>query len=121
MIGSALMEKEGEAGMTIEEWAKDFKSYVNELDIPRDDYKGIMEFIDDAIALLKEQRTIVRCKDCKHRPKEPNFETYESGFDLEFPEGSKCPCRCDGDEWYSWYPDDEWFCAKGERKDIRVN
>lgn len=41
--------------MTIEEWAKDFKSYVNALDMPRDDYKGIMEYIDDAIALLKEQ------------------------------------------------------------------
>ena len=41
--------------MTIEEWAKDFKSYVNELQMPRDDYKGIMEYIDDAIVLLKEQ------------------------------------------------------------------
>ena len=59
---------------------------------------------------------LVRCKDCKHRPKEPNLETYESGFDLEFPEGSKCPCRCCDDEWYSWYPDDDWFCADGERK-----
>jgi len=62
-------------------------------------------------------KELVRCKDCKHRPKEPNFETYESGFDLEFPEGSKCPCRCCGDEWYSWYPDDDWFCADGERKE----
>ena len=41
--------------MTIEEWAKDFKSYVNALDMQRDDYKSIMEYIDDAIALLKEQ------------------------------------------------------------------
>ncbi len=41
--------------MTINEWAKDFKSYINALDMPRDDYKGIMEYIDDAIALLKEQ------------------------------------------------------------------
>ena len=64
---------------------------------------------------LKEYETVVRCKDCKHRPKEPNWETYESGFDLEFPEGSKCPCRCGGDEWYSWYPEDDWFCANGER------
>lgn len=60
---------------------------------------------------------IVRCKDCKHRPKEPNLETYESGFDLEFPEGSKCPCRCCDDEWYSWRPDDNWYCANGEPKD----
>lgn len=41
--------------MTIEEWAKDFKSYINALDIQRDDLKGIMEYIDDAIDLLKEQ------------------------------------------------------------------
>ena len=41
--------------MTVEEWEKDFKSFVNELQMPRDDYKGIMEYIDDAISLLKEQ------------------------------------------------------------------
>ena len=41
--------------MTIEEWAKDFKSYVNELQLFRDDYKGIMSYIDDALAILKEQ------------------------------------------------------------------
>ena len=47
--------------MTIEEWAKDFKSYVNALDMPRDDYNGIMEYIDDALAMLKEQeaKTVV--------------------------------------------------------------
>lgn len=41
--------------MTIEKWAKDFKSYVNALDMQRDDYNGIMEYIDDALAMLKEQ------------------------------------------------------------------
>lgn len=65
--------------------------------------------------LLQSQPQIVRCKDCKHRPKKPNWETYESGFDIEFPEGSKCPCHCSGDEWYSWYPEDDWFCADGEK------
>ena len=43
--------------MTVNEWAKDFRSFVNELQMPRDDYKGIMEYIDDAITLLKEQET----------------------------------------------------------------
>jgi len=62
-------------------------------------------------------KAIVRCKDCKHRPKEPNFKTFENGFDIEFPEGSKCPCKCSGDEYYSWYPEDDWFCADGERKE----
>lgn len=60
---------------------------------------------------------LVRCKDCKHRPKEPDWEKYENGFDLEFPEGSKCPCRCVGDKYYSWYPEDDWFCADGEREE----
>ena len=124
--------------MTVEEWEKDFKSFVNELQMPRDDYKGIMEYIDDAIsllkeqehkdkmfraleddwkrlkALLKEQPEIVRCRDCKHRPTQTEPpKTY--GFSIEFPEGSKCPCQCD-DGFYSWYPNDDWFCADGERK-----
>lgn len=64
----------------------------------------------------KWMQELVRCKDCKHRPKEPNWETYENGFDIEFPEGSKCPCQCSGDGYYSWYPEDDWFCADGEAK-----
>lgn len=31
----------------IDEWKNDFKEYINALDIPKDDYKGIMEYIDD--------------------------------------------------------------------------
>lgn len=60
---------------------------------------------------------IVRCVDCKHRPKEPNWETFVDGSDLEFPEGSKCPCKCSDNEFYSWYPADDWFCRNGERRD----
>ena len=33
--------------VTIDEWKNDFKGYVNLLDIPRDDYNGIMEYIDE--------------------------------------------------------------------------
>ena len=29
------------------EWKKDFKGFINALSMPRDDYKGIMEFIDE--------------------------------------------------------------------------
>ena len=50
--------KASEVGMTVNEWAKDFKSFVNELQMPRDDYKGIMEYIDNTISLLKEQEAI---------------------------------------------------------------
>ncbi len=33
--------------MTISEWKEDFKSFINELNIPRDDYKGIIAYIDE--------------------------------------------------------------------------
>jgi hypothetical protein len=33
--------------MTLEEWKNDFKGFVNELSMPKDDYKGIMEYIDE--------------------------------------------------------------------------
>lgn len=53
----------------VEEWASDFKTYVDELDIARDDYRGIMEYIDDALALLLEQNetdvAIDPCKSCQ--------------------------------------------------------
>lgn len=42
----------------VEEWARSFKAYVDELDIARDDYRGIMEYIDDALALLREQEAV---------------------------------------------------------------
>ena len=70
----------------------------------------------DAIMFIKRMRSketvsVVRCKDCKHRPIQP--EPGKTGFALEFPD-SKCPCQCD-DGWYSWYPPDDWFCPRWER------
>lgn len=47
----------------VEEWARDFKAYVDELDIARDDYRGIMEYIDDALALLPEQEPVDAIRD----------------------------------------------------------
>ena len=90
-----------------------------------------IEIPDDIYTLLKEQEArieqlkrfvngfsrdampVVRCKDCKHRPIMPKDHT--DGFDLKFPD-NKCPCQCE-DGWYSWYPEDNWFCAYGERKE----
>ena len=72
-----------------------------------------IDLSEDALALLKEQPEIVRCKDCKHRPTQT--EPYKTvGFSLEFPD-YKCPCQC-SDGYYSWYPEDDWFCANGERR-----
>ena len=66
---------------------------------------------------FRQMTELIRCKDCKHRPTVPDGITYGDGFDLKFPEGSKCPCQCLDDGYYSWYPEDDWFCADGERKD----
>lgn len=35
------------------EWKKDFKEYIDFLSMPRDDYKGIMEYIDELCCLLR--------------------------------------------------------------------
>lgn len=59
---------------------------------------------------------LVRCKNCKHRPKknEDEDEEYDGwGFGLSFPD-RRCPCQCD-DGWYNWMPPDDWFCGNGER------
>ncbi len=69
----------------------------------RDDNKPIIEFVDE----------LIRCKDCKHRPKQIGEGTQ--GFNLEFPDW-KCPCQCD-DGWYNWMPEDDWYCGNGERKE----
>ena len=76
--------------------------------------------LKDTIALLKEQDDkdinvpikIIRCKDCKHRPTDQENEGL--GQSLVFPDDT-CPCQI-GDNWYSWMPKDDWFCADGERR-----
>ena len=59
---------------------------------------------------------VVRCKNCKHRPKVTRAdEKVFSGFSVEFPD-EKCPCQC-GDGWYNWYPDDDFYCGYAERRE----
>lgn len=52
---------------------------------------------------------VIRCRDCKHRP-----EGTGANHDLKFPD-EVCPCQCVDDFWYSWKPNEDWFCASGER------
>ena len=66
---------------------------------------------DMIISLLREQESVVHCKDCIYRP---TAVEWKHGTDYVFPYEGKCPCQCD-DDWYSWMPDDDWFCANGER------
>ena len=48
---------------SISEWKKEFREYVDSLDIARDDWKGIIEYIDE---LPSAQPEIIRCKDCEY-------------------------------------------------------
>lgn len=52
---------------------------------------------------------VVRCKDCIHKPQE-NAKHF-----AVFPDET-CPCRSD-DPWYSWVPQDNFYCAYGERRE----
>lgn len=71
------------AKMVIETWVPMFEQY------------NTPSGIDDAIAILKEQEAVVRCKDCKW-----NSGTAEKPF---------CMMR-------SVPSPADWFCADGERK-----
>ena len=53
---------------------------------------------------------VVRCRDCKHKPSGDGVNHH-----ITFPDG-RCPCQCD-DYWYSWIPDDDWFCGNAERRE----
>lgn len=61
---------------------------------------------------------IVRCKDCIHRGHlEPTNAMFSGGYCIVFPsEDYECPARCE-DSYCNWHPDDDWFCANGERKE----
>lgn len=54
---------------------------------------------------------IVRCKDCKHRP---ITERWPPEGDNGNPDMT-CPAIC-LDSYYSWIPEDDFFCAKWEVK-----
>ena len=49
--------------MTVQEWAKEFKAFINELQMPRDDYRGIIAYIEDGAKLLKAQEARVMTLD----------------------------------------------------------
>lgn len=74
----------------------------------------------DATQIHELSKTeIIPCKDCAHRPKKPDdYDPTEadSGFTLEFPD-YVCPARVPGDDYYSWYPGDYFFCGFGKRKE----
>lgn len=68
------------------------------------------KYIEALKALPAVQPEIIRCRDCKHKPSGSGVN-----HDISFPD-EVCPCQCE-DYWYSWMPDDNWFCGNGERKE----
>ena len=90
----------------LKKWADGY-SYI---ETPTED--AINEF--NAIPAA-DVRPVVLCRDCIHRP----YETVPGvryGLTVKSPDSVyKCPCYCDGDGWYSYIPDDDFFCANGER------
>ena len=77
------------------------------------------ETVDKVLNELEYMR-VVRCKDCKHRPVMEWSKVYDD-FDVLAPEVDgeedwRCPCLIKDDPYYSWSPNDNWFCANGERR-----
>ena len=74
---------------------------------PSENYTILREALDMAIILLKEQETIVRCKDCKfakksvHRSKEDEYKCILSEFEGLYD-----------------YHNKDWFCADGEKGEV---
>ncbi len=90
--------------------AMDYDGQGNAQDASQDIASGLVELP------AADVRPVVYCKDCIHRPysTEPG-ET--SGFAVEAPDREcKCPCFNPDDGYYSWIPEDGFFCADGERR-----
>ena len=66
--------------------------------------------LNSMYGMIASQTYVVRCKNCKHRPHDKRGHGVSE--DLVFPD-DVCPLQCD-DPWYSKYPEDDFFCAKGE-------
>ena len=61
---------------------------------------------------------IVTCGECKHKPIKYDPEGDDFGFNLVSPNGydNLCPCLNTDDGFYSYMPEDNFFCAFGERR-----
>lgn len=83
-----------------------------------------VQFIERVInhyaQITEKAEDIVRCKECKHRPVMVWSDVYDD-FDVRAPEVDgkedwRCPCLVEDDPYYSWSPNDNWFCGNGERR-----
>lgn len=88
--GAALMMRIGLFG----------EEYIVSSDVKEEQIETLNSVNVKATANIKR---LVRCKDCKHNPKKDEHTT-------------QCPCSTTGDPFLDWIPDDNWFCADGERE-----
>ena len=79
--------------------------------------KGADDEVDSAPSI-----DICFCKDCKHRPVKEDVDGDNYGFNLIEPteDDDRCPCLVD-DGWYSWMPEDDFYCGYGERDSEKLN
>lgn len=81
----------------------------------------VQQIINDDIPAV-DAVPVVRCKDCKHRPVDGSFDSdaghrrINAPLDEDGDDDEVCPCICE-DGWYSWRPQDNFFCAYGEKKE----
>ena len=67
-------------------------------------WAGYANAADDALALLKEQPEIIRCKDCVYwLPMNRFHQDYHPGR-------GECELNC-------WIRDFDWYCGDGKRKE----
>lgn len=60
---------------------------------------------------------VVRCKDCVYKPYVVDVFHASYGDIPRLESNGKCPCINADDYFYSHMPDDDWFCANGERRE----
>ena len=83
------------------------------------DVDGIEDFMPEAKAWITDAPSIdiCFCKECKHRPIKEDADGADYGFNLIAPnEQELCPCLVE-DGWYSWMPEDDFYCGYGCREE----
>lgn len=95
-----MMDREKVIGniMILRTWCAVNPEYGMGLSV--EDCKTAVVWLDDALALLKEQKPVVRCRDCKY------WQDNNGGYPHE-------DCRWGHDET----PDPDDYCSFGERRD----
>ena len=97
------------------EWLLNFfEPYPNDYQTPL----GLLRAcVDDAPSIK-----IIRCRECRHRPIKEDADGENYGFNLIEPNDGddRCPCLV-SDGWYSWMPEDDFYCGYGERDSEKPN